>query len=205
MDVNKLIPDATLELVPIGRLKPYKRNSNKHPKKQIERIEKSVKRFRWTVPILCDKAYNIVAGHARYEAAKMLSLSVVPCIVRDFTDEERRAYIIADNLIAEESYFDNEMVALELSELSNFDLSFLDFGNLALDIGEVVKDSLTTEAVKDSLTVQEEEKKAPPMSYVFMVTLSRQDFLRLKAVKGGLTDKEFLMSAIEEREAENVA
>jgi ParB-like nuclease domain len=78
-DLNILL-EAKIEHTPIGRLKPYKNNARTHSKKQIRQIANSIKRFGFTNPVLIDDAGEIIAGHGRVEAAKLLGLTAVPTI-----------------------------------------------------------------------------------------------------------------------------
>ena len=87
---------------PIGALTPYKNNPRTHSKKQIRQIAKSLEQFGWTNPILVDDQDRIVAGHGRLAAAKSLGWTNVPTIALGVMSEaDRRAYIIADNRLAE--------------------------------------------------------------------------------------------------------
>lgn len=110
---------------PVSDLTPYRNNARKHSKKQIHQIAESMRTFGFTVPVLVDAENRIIAGHGRVEAAKLLGLSMVPCIaIEDLSDEEKRAYVIADNRIAENASWDPDILKIELEELSGLDLSF---------------------------------------------------------------------------------
>lgn len=119
----------SLQSIDIAELKPYEKNSKVHKKEQIKKIQKSIKRFGFLTPVLIDKDKNIIAGHGRIEAAKGLSIKYVPCVsVEGLTDEERRAYIIADNRLAEiDSEWDINIVAEELADLEDIEFDFADF------------------------------------------------------------------------------
>ena len=81
----------------IENIKPYEKNAKKHPKKQVEQIAKSIKEFGFNQPIVIDKKGVIIVGHGRYEAAKLLGLSDVPVIEVELTEEQAKAYRLADN------------------------------------------------------------------------------------------------------------
>lgn len=118
-------------------LKPYEHNARKHSSKQISKIVESIKRFGFNNPILIDKNNTIIAGHGRWEAAKKLGLKEVPTICLDhLTPDEVRAYIIADNKLAELAGWDQDMLAIELQHLTSLDLDF-DIEILGFDMGEV--------------------------------------------------------------------
>ena len=135
--------------LPLASLKPYARNARRHGEKQVEIIARSIREYGFVNPVLIDKDDAIVAGHGRYEAAKRLGLATVPTIrLEHLTDAQVRAYRIADNRIAELSDWDEELLRLEIVDLSNldldgeleFDLSLTGFDTPQLDIileGEV--------------------------------------------------------------------
>ena len=106
----------------LSELKPYKNNSKIHPDKQIKNIVASIKQFGFTQPIVCDEEKTILSGHGRYEAAKQMQIQEVPIrIVENLTDAQKKAYVIADNKIAEQSEWDEQKVLDELAELANLD------------------------------------------------------------------------------------
>jgi hypothetical protein len=106
----------------IDRLEPYGRNARTHSKKQLRQIADSIQRFGWTNPVLVDGDGGIIAGHGRVEAAKLLGLVEVPTIsIDDLTEAQKRAYIIADNRLAELASWDSEVLAGELQFLSSVD------------------------------------------------------------------------------------
>lgn len=110
-----------LQMWNIEKLKPYERNSRQHSSEQIERICQSMKEFGFTNPILIDGENGIIAGHGRLEAAKKLGLDKVPVIqFEHLTEQQKRAYVIADNRLAELSSWDETMLKSELSELQEF-------------------------------------------------------------------------------------
>src|SRR4051794_37256728 len=113
-------PRATqVHLVAITKLKPSARNARTHSKKQIRQIANSMTAFGWTYPILTDEAENIIAGHGRLEAAKLLRFDEVPVIrLIGLTDAQKRALALADNKLTDNSGFDREMLAAELGELA---------------------------------------------------------------------------------------
>ena len=101
------------------------RNARTHSNKQIRKIADSMQRFGFVNPILIDDNNVIIAGHGRVSAAKSLGMTEVPTILLDhLTETERRAYVVADNRLAELAGWDDEILAIELQELSVLDLSF---------------------------------------------------------------------------------
>ena len=117
--------ELRIEHQPVGGLTPRASNPRTHSKKQLRQIAASIERFGFRNPVLVDGHNGIVAGHGRVEAAKQLGLETVPTIrLEDMTEAEIRAYVIADNRLAEQAGWDNETLALELQGLMALDLDF---------------------------------------------------------------------------------
>lgn len=119
-----------LELVPINMLVGYARNARTHSPEQIAQLRASLREFGFVNPVLCDKDHTIIAGHGRVEAARAEGVEMVPCVfVEHLTEAQRRAYIIADNRLAENAGWDADMLGIEISDLASesFDLSLLGF------------------------------------------------------------------------------
>ena len=114
-----------VEVLAIGSLKPYDRNPRTHSDKQINQIANSIRQFGFTNPVLVDSDLGVIAGHGRIEAAKLLGIGEVPTIRLDhMTEAQKRAYVIADNRLAENAGWDRELLALELHYLSDLNLDF---------------------------------------------------------------------------------
>ena len=121
-----------IEQIPTADLIPYARNTRTHSPEQVAQIAGSIREFGFTNPVLIDAENGIIAGHGRVMAAGKLGLAKVPCIrLAHLTDTQKRAYIIADNKLALNAGWDEEMLALELGELDelDFDLSLIGFGD----------------------------------------------------------------------------
>jgi hypothetical protein len=111
-----------VEMLPIEALKPYAHNARTHTRKQIRQIAKSIERFGFCNPVLIDDQGQIIAGHGRVAGAKLLGLSVVPTVTLSHLSEvEKRAYILADNRLAEKAGWDREILAIELQALIDLD------------------------------------------------------------------------------------
>lgn len=129
-------PALSIVYVPIESLAPYEKNARTHSPDQVDQIAASISEFGFTNPILIDEKNTIVAGHGRLEAAKSLKLETVPAIVlHGLTDAQRRAYVLADNRIALNAGWDENMLAAELADLEDgdFDLNILGFSEEELD------------------------------------------------------------------------
>ena len=108
----------------VADLIPYERNAKEHPQKQIEKIAESIKQYGFRIPILVDKNNVIISGHGRYAAAKQLNLDTVPCVcVCDLSDEQVKAFRLADNKVAE-SVWDNKILLEELDGLDDLFTGF---------------------------------------------------------------------------------
>ena len=137
-----------LEQVPIDKLVPYARNARTHSKEQIAQLRASLREFGFVSPAVIDADYNILVGHGRITAAREEGYETVPCVfAENLTEAQKRAYILADNQLALNAGWDEEMLSVELSDLQDqsFDLSLLGFdaGPAAgldpfVDIGRVV-------------------------------------------------------------------
>lgn len=115
---------------PIADLIPYARNSRTHSDAQVAQIAASIKEFGWTNPVLLDGDNGIIAGHGRVMAAQKLGETQVPTIeLGHMTDTQKRAYIIADNKLALNAGWDEQMLALEIQDLKDvgYDLELLGF------------------------------------------------------------------------------
>jgi ParB family chromosome partitioning protein len=125
---NRPVMAQSIELWPIDKLVPYNRNARTHSDEQILQVANSIQRFGFTNPILVASDAGIIAGHGRLAAARQLGMDQVPVIVLDhLTPEERRAYVLADNRLAENAGWDEELLRLEVGDLAelDFDLSLL--------------------------------------------------------------------------------
>ena len=129
-----------MEKVKIADLKPYPKNARTHSPKQIRQIAKSIKEFGFTNPVLIDKDNCILAGHGRVEAAKLAGLTEVPAVViSHLTPAQKKAYILADNRLAELSGWDKNILKVELEELQSiedgdFDLTLTGFDTPEIDV-----------------------------------------------------------------------
>ena len=146
------------EKVDIGKLVPYARNARTHNKEQIVQLRASLREFGFVSPVIIDSDYNIIAGHGRVAAAKEEGYKTVPCVfAENLTEAQKRAYILADNRLAMNAGWDEEMLAVELSDLQAdaFDVSLLGFTDAELN-----KLSGAAENVReDDFDIDEELKK----------------------------------------------
>lgn len=150
-------PADKIEKWKIDKLIPYARNSRTHSDEQVAQIAASIKEWGWTTPVLVDDTCQIIAGHGRIMAARKLGMSEVPVIVAEgWTDAQKRAYVIADNKLALNAGWDNEMLALEFGDLEGlgFDLELTGF-----TLDEI--DALKPVELTEGLTDEDEVPEAP--------------------------------------------
>ena len=124
------------EMADINRLVPYARNARTHSKEQILQLRSSLREFGFVNPVIVDKDYNIIAGHGRVLAAKAEGMTEVPCVFAEhLTEAQKKAYILTDNRLALNAGWDEELLALELAELSEagYDLALTGFDGAEID------------------------------------------------------------------------
>ena len=124
-----------MQLVPIAKLIPYVNNARTHSPEQITKLRSSLREFGFVNPVIIDRDYNVIAGHGRIAAAKEEGITEVPCVFVDYlTEAQKKAYILADNRMALDAGWDNELLAVEMEELQGlgFDVSLTGFDDKEL-------------------------------------------------------------------------
>ena len=138
------------QLVDINKLVPYTNNARTHNKEQILKLRSSLREFGFVSPMIIDKDYNVLCGHGRLEAAKAEGMTKVPCVfVEHMTEAQKKAFILADNRMALDAGWDEELLAVEMEELQNlgFDLGLTGFNEkeiadlFAIDSDEAKEDN----------------------------------------------------------------
>ena len=125
-----------IEYVDINNIKPYKKNPRKN-EEAIPYVMESIKQFGFKNPVILDKDNVIVAGHTRIESAKRLGITEIPCIYADdLTDEQIKAFRLADNKVAEIAEWDIDLLDTELDDILNIDMSDFGFDAGVLDSDE---------------------------------------------------------------------
>jgi len=126
-----------IKTVPTSSLIPYDRNPRTHPDSQIEQLKNSIRQWGWTIPILIDENDQVIAGHGRLFAAQSLGMEDVPCMTAEgWSEEQKKAYIIADNKLAEGGEWDTSLYFSELKAINKagFDLELVGFdSSISLD------------------------------------------------------------------------
>ena len=144
-----------IEQVKLDALIPYARNSRTHSDAQVAQIAASIKEFGFTNPVLIDETGSIIAGHGRVMAARKLKIADVPSIrLTHLTEAQKKAYVIADNKLALNAGWDDEMLAVELTDLK--DMGFdLDLTGFSTDEIETLLAPVGTEGLTDEDAVPE--------------------------------------------------
>ncbi len=147
-----------MELVPIEKLVPYVNNARTHNASQIMKLRSSLREFGFINPVIIDRDYNIIAGHGRVMAAREEKIDKVPCVFVDYlTEAQKKAYILADNRMAMDAGWDEQLLKVEIESLQaeNFDVSLTGFDEKELsDLFDSEKD-----AKDDNFDVDKELQK----------------------------------------------
>lgn len=125
-----------MQLISIDKLVPYVNNARTHSAEQIIKLRSSLREFGFVNPIIIDRDFNVIAGHGRLMAAKEEGINEVPCVFADFlTDAQKKAYILADNRMAMDAGWDEELLKIEMEELQNlgYDLGYTGFDEKELE------------------------------------------------------------------------
>lgn len=142
-------PADKVERWPIARLIPYARNARTHSPAQIRQIAASMREWGWTIPVLADEQGGIIAGHARVQAAEMNQYGEVPVMVaRDWSEAKKRAYVLADNKLAMNAGWNEELLGVELLELRDAGFEMPTIGFDESELAELMRE-VATEAYPD--------------------------------------------------------
>lgn len=173
-----------VEYIQTDKLVPFARNSRTHSPDQVQQIVASIKEFGFTNPVLIDGKNEIIAGHGRVMAANESGLKQVPCIMLDhLTDVQKRAYVIADNKLAENAGWDDVMLKAELQDIQaiEFDLSLTGFD--ADELGDLFSefDDVKINKVDDRIS--------QAASGALMIECAQRDIVDISNEIGGILSK----------------
>lgn len=184
-----------LQQIEIEKLVPYANNSRTHSEHQLKKLQASLREFGFINPILIDREHTIIAGHGRVLAAKANGVESVPCVYVDhLSDAQKKAYIIADNRLAEDAGWDEALLAVELEHLQELDF---DLDLVGFDAAELDKLMNTAEGVEDDDFDVDGELDKPSISAVGDVWLLG----RHRLVCGDSTKKETFEKLMEDKKA----
>ena len=147
-----------MQLVPIAKLVPYVNNARTHSTEQIKKLRSSLREFGFINPVIIDRDYGVIAGHGRILAAKEEGIREVPCVFADhLTEAQKKAYIIADNRMAMDAGWDEELLRVEIEALQGMDFDPLLTGFDEKELAALFDDG--AEAKDDDFDVDEELEK----------------------------------------------
>jgi hypothetical protein len=154
---------AEIETMRVEDLIPYDRNPKIHPDTQIRQLANSIREWGWTMPILIDENDQIIAGHGRLFAAKELKMEEVPCIrTKGWSEQQKKAYVIADNKLAENGEWDTGLYFSQLKEMSNdgFDLSLMgiDIDMSAFNYNPIYEPTFDASEIDESKMIKASDK-----------------------------------------------
>jgi DNA modification methylase len=154
----------------VDKLIPYARNAKKHPPEQVDQIAASIQEWGFTIPVLVDDDGMIIAGHGRVLAAKKLGIDQIPTLTaRGWSDEKKRAYVLADNKLTENGGWDEEALANEISDLlaAGFDVGLTGFSGSEID--DLLGDGSQEGLIEDDETPEVEEKLVSKLGDVWQI------------------------------------
>ena len=150
-----------MQLVPVSKLVPYVNNARTHSPEQVMKLRSSLREFGFINPIIIDRDYGIIAGHGRLLAAKEEGITEVPCVFVDYlTEAQKKAYILADNRMAMDAGWDEELLRVEIEALQGeaFDVSLTGFDEK--ELADLFKDGSDSDAEEDDYDLSAALEKA---------------------------------------------
>jgi hypothetical protein len=199
---QKVNPADKVERWKIERLVPYARNARTHSDEQVAQIAASIREWGWTTPVLVDEDGGIIAGHGRTLAAQRLQMIEVPVMVaRGWSDAKKRAYVLADNKLAMNAGWDEEILQIELLALKdegfNIDLIGFDGNELAEIFADDAKtiDENNPYTSKIKTPIYEPQGKKPSLEELYDDKKSMDLIVSIQESKLNEKEKQFLMTA----------
>ena len=148
---------SEMQLISVAQLIPYQNNARTHSKEQINKLRSSIREFGFVNPVIIDREYNIIAGHGRIAAAREEGITEVPCVFVDhLTEAQKKAYILADNRMALDAGWDEDLLRVELEALEEMGY---DLGLTGFDDKELAALFPAVEAKEDDFDVEAELQK----------------------------------------------
>jgi len=176
----KLSQKKTSELI------PFARNSRTHSAEQVGQIVASIEEFGFTNPLLIDESNGIIAGHGRLMAAKLLKMKEVPCVVLEgLTETQKKAYVIADNKLALNAGWDEDLLGIELHSLIDvgFDVDIMGFSEMELD--DLMEEAALDDEIEDDRVIHEQSLQVEPAKeYVLILADSTDEWDEMVAYFG---------------------
>ena len=161
MGVRKMKTTTELQLVPVSKLVPYVNNARTHSPEQIMKLRSSLREFGFINPVIIDRDYGVIAGHGRILAAREEGIKEVPCVFADhLTEAQKKAYIIADNRMAMDAGWDEELLRVEIESLQAADFDPLLTGFDASELDELFSDGKDKDVKDDGFDLTAALEKA---------------------------------------------
>lgn len=161
MGADTMKTTTDMQLVPIAKLIPYVNNARTHSPEQITKLRSSLREFGFINPVIIDRDFNVIAGHGRLLAAKEENITEVPCVFVDYlTEAQKKAYIIADNRMAMDAGWDEELLRVEIESLQGEDFDVLLTGFDEKELSDLFKDGSDSEAKDDDFDLTAALEKA---------------------------------------------
>jgi len=157
-----------IEMLQTSVLIPYIRNSRTHSEFQVTQIAGSINEFGFTNPVLIDEKNMIIAGHGRVKAAQLLNILQIPCIrLKNLTDTQKRAYVLADNKLTLNAGWDDELLKIEIEELKldNFNLNLTGFSESEIHNINKIFENTTPNDFKEFNEEIETDYQCPKCKY----------------------------------------
>lgn len=197
--------ELTIVYRPLNELIPCARNARTHSDEQVAQLVASIKEFGWTNPVLVDESGEIIAGHGRVMAAESLSMDTVPVLVLfGLTDDQKRAYRLADNRLPMNAGWDVELLKLEIAELldADFDISLTGFNQTEIDelLTEVTHDTENGDepyTAKIDTPVYEPSGDKPDIGELYDDTKTQELVSRIRSATLDPDIEKFLLCAAE--------
>ena len=184
-----------MQLVPVTKLVPYVNNARTHSPEQINKLRSSLREFGFINPVIIDRDYGVIAGHGRILAAKEEGISEVPCVFADhLTEAQKKAYIIADNRMAMDAGWDEELLRVEIESLQAADFDPLLTGFDEKELSKLFDDGI--EAEEDNFDVDAELQKPTFTKFGDIWTLGRH-----RLICGDSTKEETYTALMDGRKA----
>ena len=186
-----------MQLVPVSKLVPYVNNARTHSPEQVMKLRSSLREFGFINPIIIDRDYGIIAGHGRILAAKEEGITEVPCVFVDYlTEAQKKAYILADNRMAMDAGWDEELLRVEIEALQGeaFDVSLTGFDEM--ELADLFKDGSDSGAEDDDYDLSAALEKAAFVERGDIWTVGRH-----RLMCGDATSAEDVAALMDDRKA----
>lgn len=186
-----------MQLVPVSKLVPYVNNARTHSPEQVMKLRSSLREFGFINPIIIDRDYGIIAGHGRLLAAKEEGITEVPCVFVDYlTEAQKKAYILADNRMAMDAGWDEELLRVEIEALQGeaFDVSLTGFDEM--ELADLFKDGSDSGAEDDDYDLSAALEKAAFVERGDIWTVGRH-----RLMCGDATSAEDMAALMDDRKA----